>query len=136
MTILTKEQSDFLSRRFVASIATADEQGLPHVVPICFAIGNNSSYIVTGESDKRARNVHGNPQAALVADYYEDDWNRIGYVLLKGTAEILRIGEEYEEAIRLLRDRYPQFQERQIFRPKSVLALRIKVVIGWGDLTR
>lgn len=136
MTMLTNEQSGFLSRRFVASIATADAHGSPHVVPICFAIGNNSAYIVTGESDKRARNVKENPQSALVADYYEDDWNRIGYVLIKGAAKILKTGEEYEEAVQLLRDRYPQFQKRQLFKPKSILALRIKVVVGWGDLTK
>ena len=134
MSTLTARQRNFLSTRFVASLATADANGTPYVVPICFAIDGDNCYVATSESNKRARNVRENPQAAMVADYYEDDWKRIGYVLIRGKAELLEGGSEHEKATRLLRARYPQFDTIDPIEERLVLALRVEHVAGWGVL--
>jgi PPOX class probable F420-dependent enzyme len=134
MSTLTVAQRNFLSTRFVANLATADAGGVPHVVPICFAIDGDDCYVATSDSNKRARNVCENPQAAMVADHYEEDWKRIGYVLIRGKAELLKGGPEHEKAARLLRERYPQFATIDPIEDRLVLALRIENAVGWGVL--
>ena len=45
---------------------------------------------------------------AVVVDRYDEDWTRLGWVMLRGRAEILRAGTEHDRAQELLRSRYRQ----------------------------
>ena len=134
MNTMSTEHRDFLSTRFVANLATADANGMSYIVPICFAIAGDNCYIATSDSNKRARNVRENPQAAMVADHYEEDWKRIGYVLIRGRAELLESGPEHEKATRLLRERYPQFGTIDPIEERLVLVIRVEHAMGWGVL--
>ncbi|MCY3733971.1 MAG: pyridoxamine 5'-phosphate oxidase family protein, partial [Chloroflexi bacterium] len=68
----------FLERRRVARLATADGGGEPHVLPVCFALGQADVFIAVDRKPKRGpprrlkrlRNIAANPQVALVADRY------------------------------------------------------------------
>lgn len=46
-----------------------------------------------------------------MVDHYEEDWDRLGWVMLRSDATILEGGTEHGEAIRELRGRYPQYLE-------------------------
>ena len=101
--MLTEAQRAFLDARRVAHLATADAGGAPHVVPVCFAVAGTNAYITvddkpksrSGKDLKRLRNIAENPAVALVADYYDDrDWSLLGWVMLRGRAEILPTGPE------------------------------------------
>ena len=136
-------ERNFLSRRRVAHLATADAAGLPHVVPVCFVIDDNNAFITTDEKPKRSdggplkrlRNIAANPYVALVTDHYDDgDWSRLGWVMMRGRAEILEAGDEHGRAQGLLRKRYAQYEDMDLA-PHPVIALRITRVTGWGDLT-
>jgi coenzyme F420-0:L-glutamate ligase/coenzyme F420-1:gamma-L-glutamate ligase len=135
MSTITTEQRAFLSTRFVANLATADANGTSYVVPICFTVAGDDYYIVTSDNNRRARNVRENPQAAMVADHYEDDWKRIGYVVVRGRAELLESGPEHEKATQLLRTRYPQFEDRAPIEERIMLVLRVEHATGWGVLS-
>ncbi len=85
--MLSRTQRRFLESRRIAHLATADAQGAPHVVPVCFVVDDGAVHItidekpkrVSGSSLKRLRNIAENPQVALVADCYDDnDWSRLG----------------------------------------------------------
>jgi len=39
---------------------------------------------------------------AVVVDRYDEDWARLGWVMLRGRAEILRTGTEHDRAQELL----------------------------------
>src|SRR5262249_6828057 len=113
--VLSDPERRFLSRRTVAHLATADRRGAPHVVPVCFAIEGGALYITIDEKPKRAdvplkrlRNIAENPAVAVVVDRYDDDWTRLGWVMLRGRADILTDGAEHGRAQELLRARYPQ----------------------------
>ncbi len=116
--------------------------GNPHVVPVCFAIAGDSLYITIDEKPKRAggrplkrlRNMMDNPSTAFVADRYDEDWTRLGWVMLRGRAEILADGAEHDSAQAILRDRYPQYRAMQLAE-LPVIALRIERVTSWGNLT-
>ena len=126
----------------MARLATAEGDGSPYVVPVCFAILAGSVYITidekpkrrTGRPLKRLRNIMENPRAALVADRYDDAWARLGWVMVRGRAEILETGPEHDEAQALLRARYPPLRAMALA-PHPVIAIRIESVASWGDLS-
>ncbi|MGE0850571.1 MAG: TIGR03668 family PPOX class F420-dependent oxidoreductase [Hyphomicrobiaceae bacterium] len=140
--MLSDAERSFLDRQRVGHLATADAQSMPHVVPVCFAATGDSLYITLDEKPKggthtplkRVRNILENPAAAFVADRYDEDWARLGWVLLRGRAEILDAGEEHDAAQALLRSRYPQLAAMQID-VLPVIAVRIDRVTSWGNLT-
>jgi PPOX class probable F420-dependent enzyme len=138
--MLSERERSFLSRRRVGHLATADRTAAPHVVPVCFAMDADALYITIDEKPKRAdaplkrlRNIAENPTVAVVVDRYDDDWTRLGWVMLRGRAEILTGGEEHSRAQAALRERYPQLNEMEIA-SLPVIALRIERVTSWGNL--
>ncbi|MCI0779378.1 MAG: TIGR03668 family PPOX class F420-dependent oxidoreductase, partial [Chloroflexi bacterium] len=78
-------------------------------------------------------NLAGNPKASLAAEHYEEDWDRVAWVRLDGTAEVFTSGGEHDEAVRLLRERYPQFNAK-VLDGAPVIALRIERVLSFGPL--
>ena len=137
--MLSAAERAFLSRRRTGCLATADRAGKPHLVPVCFAVADDALYTAidekpkTGSALKRLTNILENPAVAFLADHYEEDWSRLGWVRLDGTAELLPGGIERDSAIRLLRSRYPQYASMQL---STVMAIRIAHVRSWGELER
>ena len=119
MPPLTESQSRFLADARVGRLATADPEGQPQVIPVCFAFNGEAIYIVLDQKPKsvelsrlrRVRNILANPQAALVIDHYEEDWAQLRYVLVSCSAEMLS-GDEDEAAVAvsLLRNKYLQYR--------------------------
>jgi len=139
--MLTDMQRRFLEMCRVGHLATADKSGVPHVIPVCFAMRDETLYITIDEKPKRldrplkrVRNILENPQAAFVADRYDEDWRRLGWVMLRGGAEVLEEGPEHDAAQELLRARYPQYRAMGLA-GLPVIALRIARATSWGDLT-
>jgi PPOX class probable F420-dependent enzyme len=139
---LSDSERRFLAHRRIAHLATADSRAVPHVVPVCFVISEGSLYITIDEKPKRhpgvalkrLRNIAENPAVAVVADRYDEDWALLGWVMLRGQAEVLTAGTEHDDAQALLRSRYPQLEAMQISR-HPVIALRIERTASWGNLS-
>ena len=138
--MISAPERHFLAVSRVGRLATADRHGAPHVVPVCYALDDPALYVTIDEKPKRAdrplkrlRNIAENPRIALVVDRYDEDWSRLGWVMLRGSAEILHGGPEHDRAQTLLRDRYPQYRTMNLG-PLPVIALRITRVTSWGDL--
>jgi PPOX class probable F420-dependent enzyme len=140
--MLNHDQRRFIDSRRVGHLATADAGGQPHVVPVCFALENDAVYITIDEKPKggdprrlkRLRNIAENPAVAFVADGYDEDWRRLGWVMLRGRAEILDKGPEHDRAQDLLRLRYSQYRTMQLD-DLPVIAIRVARATSWGDLT-
>ena len=81
-------------------MATADAEGAPHVVPVCYAFDGSSIYSaldlkpkrVSTHRLKRVRNIAANPRVALVIDDYSEEWSALRYVLVRGSAEVMEAG--------------------------------------------
>jgi PPOX class probable F420-dependent enzyme len=139
--MLDQRARAFLERQRVAHLATADSHGVPHVVPVCFALGASTLYIALDEKPKRrdalqlrrVRNVVANRRVAIVADVYNEDWTRLGFVLVHASARLLTDGHEHAAAIGALRERYPQYQ-RMHLEERPVIAADIERVTTWGAL--
>jgi PPOX class probable F420-dependent enzyme len=140
VSVLNDAARAFCERCRVARLATADAQGVPHLVPICYAIVGDSLYITIDEKPKRTdvplkrlRNIGENPQIAVTMDRWDEDWRRLAWVMLHGRAEILADGAEHDQAQGRLRERYPQYRSMNLA-PLPVIAMRIARAAAWGDL--
>jgi len=124
MTGIDVRVRTFIDRHRIARLATADGQGHPSVIPICYAFQNDVFYSVIDEKPKklpavrlrRIQNIRCNPNVALVIDDYSEDWHSLAYVHVRGRAEIIEsdAGEEHAGAVEALRDRYVQYRSMKI----------------------
>jgi PPOX class probable F420-dependent enzyme len=138
--MFSEAQARFLEKGRVAHLATADRAGMPHVVPVCYAVAGGRLYITIDEKPKRGprslkrlANILENPRAAVVVDRWEEDWSRLGWVMLRGPAEILYEGAEHDRAQALLKSRYPQLGPMALA-ALPVIALSVERVASWGNL--
>jgi PPOX class probable F420-dependent enzyme len=123
----------------IAHLATADRFGQPHVVPICFAFDGKSFYSAIDEKPKRSaptklkrlRNIRENPQVSFVIDHYDEDWSKLAYVLIAGTARILQSGKTHNRAVRLLRKKYLQYRRMQID-TRPIIVITPKRITFWA----
>jgi PPOX class probable F420-dependent enzyme len=122
----------------VARLATAGADGQPHLVPIVFAVADRSAhdviYSVVDAKPKRTTalrrltNVSENSRVSLLADHYDEDWDRLWWVRADGGGRLLAELDEPEAAaaVTLLQARYPQ--QRAI---GTVLAVDVERWTGW-----
>ncbi|MFF2330914.1 MULTISPECIES: TIGR03668 family PPOX class F420-dependent oxidoreductase [unclassified Streptomyces] len=105
----------------VARLATADTAGRPHLVPVVFALDGDTVLLVVDHKPKRTTrlkrlaNMAANPSVCLLADHYEDDWDRLWWVRADGRARVLPPPDRSPEAARrvnLLTAKYPQYAEQ------------------------
>lgn len=135
--MLSQRHLAFLSRRRVGHLATADRAGIPHIVPVCFAADERTIYTAvdekpkSGHALKRLTNIRENPRVAFLADHYEEDWSRLGWLRIDGMAELFSAGAEFDSAAGLLRERYPQYRGMRL---SCIVAIRIAGTRCWGDL--
>jgi PPOX class probable F420-dependent enzyme len=139
--MLTDAQRHFLGQSRVAHLATAGRDGAPHLVPVCFCVDALSLYITVDEKPKRTdiplkrlRNIQENPTVAVTVDRWDEDWTRLAWIMLRGSAEILASGVEHDAAQAQLRQRYPQYRAMDLA-PLPVIAVRIARVLSWGALS-
>jgi coenzyme F420-0:L-glutamate ligase/coenzyme F420-1:gamma-L-glutamate ligase len=140
--VLDQDQAAFLVRQRVARLATADGAGRPHAVPVCFALAGAAVYIALDEKPKevpvshlkRVRNILENPEVALIADRYAEDWSLLAFVMVRGRAELLDPDTgEHTAAVRLLRGKYHQYQTMRL-EDNPVIAIRPERAASWGLL--
>jgi PPOX class probable F420-dependent enzyme len=120
----------------VARLATTDPDGSPHLVPIVFALEGNTLYSAVDAKPKRSRrlrrieNARERPDVTVLVDHYDDDWSRLWWVRLRGRARVLDDGDEAERAIRLLSEKYSQYEDVPPGHP--VLAIDILEWRAWS----
>jgi len=127
----------------VARLATADVEGRPHLVPVCYAYNGHSFYTALDRKPKRGapeklarvQNILANPNVSLLIDEYHEDWEKLWYILIRGTAEVLSEGTEHTEALRLLREKYAQYRTGGLL-PDGARIIRIVPtrIVTWGKL--
>ena len=78
----------------VARLATVGSDGRPHIVPITFALDDDTIYFAIDFKPKktaelqRLRNIEANPSVSVLVDHYEDDWSKLWWVRADGSARI------------------------------------------------
>jgi PPOX class probable F420-dependent enzyme len=120
----------------VARLATTDPDGRPHLVPIVFAVHGDTLYTAVDQKPKRSRrlrrieNARARPDVTVLVDGYDEDWSRLWWIRLRGRARVLEGGDEFDRALALLAEKYPQYREQAPTGP--VLAVDVGEVRAWS----
>jgi PPOX class probable F420-dependent enzyme len=136
--VLSPRLRTFAQNARVGHFATVDERGRPHVVPVCFAVRGDIAYIALDEKPKRVpvrelqrvRNLLANPNVQLLIDRWDEDWSRLAYLQLRGRATVIDAGDEQAAAVRLLRDKYPQYRDMAID-AAPVIRIEVRRYVAW-----
>ncbi|OXR47678.1 hypothetical protein B7C42_00803 [Nocardia cerradoensis] len=122
----------------VARLGTTDRTGGPHLVPVTFALSPSGRILVTAVDQKpksttdlrRLRNIAADNRVSVLADDYDEDWTRLWWVRLDGTAAVATTDTERAEAIAWLTAKYPQYRDNVPRGP--VIRVEIRTVTGWA----
>ena len=121
----------------MARLATTDPDGRPHLVPIVFVLEGDTLYSAVDRKPKRSRtlrrieNARARSDVTVLVDHYEEDWQRLWWIRLRGRARVLDRGPEREHALALLAQKYPQYIDAPPDGP--VLAIDITEVRTWSS---
>jgi PPOX class probable F420-dependent enzyme len=126
----------------VARLSTVTQGGRPHIVPVTFAVDEDYIYTAVDAKPKtqaatrglqRLRNIEANPQVAVLADHYADDWTSLWWVRADGEATILTEPRLTAAPIALLAARYPQYRgTTRTPLTGPVIAIRVERWTGWA----
>ena len=157
MTKYVQEINPIIYRARVARLATADSKANPHIVPVVFAFDGEKYYIPIDKKTKttkpgelrRIKNIDANPAVALLIDEYNEDWNKLLFIMVQGKAAILGKKKGNDEGTRqeedgddkllkkaheLLKTKYPQYQHIDI--GKLSIVIYPQKTIFWSMLSR
>jgi PPOX class probable F420-dependent enzyme len=121
--IITPDIKEFIQRVRVARLATIDSEFKPHLVPVVFVFDGNHFFIPVDEKRKktkaeklrRIKNIQVNPNVALLIDEYSEDWNRLAFVMIQGTALVVKSRPQADiqlkHALKELTTKYTQYQK-------------------------
>ena len=146
-----------IHRARVARLATADSKAKPHIVPVVFAFDGEKYYIPIDEKTKttkpaelrRIKNIDTNPSVALLIDEYNEDWEKLLFIMVQGKAAILGKKKGNDEdggggvhgddkllkkAHKLLYIKYPQYQLIDI--GKLCIVIYPQKTLFWSMLSR
>ncbi|MBZ3901118.1 TIGR03668 family PPOX class F420-dependent oxidoreductase [Streptomyces griseiscabiei] len=136
--------SPFVAReRFAASpvarLATADTDGVPHAVPVTFAVRDDVLYFAVDHKPKstwqlrRLRNIRANPSVTVLVDHYAEDWSALWWARADGRAEVLEDGTERGLALELLCAKYDRPDQYGDSPPQGpVVVVRVERWTGWA----
>lgn len=123
------EPAELFSDAPVATLATADDQGVPHLVPVVFAVEGDTVYTAVDAKRKstqrlrRLANIAVNPRVSLLVDHYDDDWTQLWWVRADGTAEVHHDGEQMAIGYGVLRAKYTQYERTALDGPVVTIAV-------------
>ena len=129
---------EMLATARVGRLATVDAAGQPLVVPVCFALlGERLYWAVDGKPKqtrnlRRLRNIAENPRVSLVVDEWDEDWQRLRWVIVEANAAEVTDSGERARALDALVAKYPQYARMQLSTvADAVVAIVPARVIAW-----
>jgi PPOX class probable F420-dependent enzyme len=140
MEAIPASVAGFIAEGRVGRLGTADASGQPLVLPICYAWDGEALFSAIDAKPKspgphglkRIRNIQENAKVSVVIDHYDEDWQRLRYVIIQGEARVLTEGGDFSRGVDLLLAKYPQYRRMGLGRDAGVM---IKVeparVIRW-----
>src|SRR2546427_4528664 len=132
----SKEMRHRIDSAMVARLATVGADGRPHIVPITFALDEDTIFFAIDFKPKktadlqRLRNIEANPSVSVLVDHYEEDWTKLWWVRADGSARIVIDGAIFERGISLLTQRYTQYRSARPAGP--MVSIAIQRMTGWA----
>ena len=126
----------------VARLATVDSKNTPHIIPVCFVFDGSVLYSgidrkpkrVAAQQLARLKNIQTTPEVAFLADEYDDDWDRLWYVLVRGKAALVTAEREHKRALARLKAKYPQYAAGLLDEDALIFRITPERVTSWGKV--
>lgn len=138
---LSHWERSFIEQGRVARLATVDERGWPHVLPIVYAFDGERLFTPIDAKPKRVgphqlrrvRNIQANPRVAVIIDEYSEDWHRLAWVQLRGRDALVESGLEQSTGVALLERKYPQYGKMPLA-GRPFIIVQVDHVASWRVL--
>jgi PPOX class probable F420-dependent enzyme len=120
----------------VGRLVTVDPDGRPNPVPFVFALDGDVLVSAVDRKPKmtgslrRLANIQKRPEVSILVDHYEEDWEVLWWVRLRGRARVAEEGPDRERAVKLLAEKYPQYRDRSPDGP--AILVEIEGWKGWS----
>ena len=114
----------------VAVLGTSDDTGAAHLVPVTFLAAGDTVYIAIDDKPKssrdlkRLRNIAADPRVCLLAQHYDEDWNRLWWARADGIARVVGAVELPFGVLGGLAERYPWYRAHPPGGPLIEVAVR------------
>ncbi len=130
------------------TLVTVDDEGRPRPTPFCFVLSSEGGRLVlhtpidekpkggTAPADlPRLRDIRARPAVSVLVDHWDEDWTKLSWLVLHGTASLLLPGDpatgpERARAIAALRERYPQYARHDL-EARPMIRIGVESVRGW-----
>ena len=141
---MSPEERAFVTDARVGRLATVDDHGQPHAIPICFALVDKTlispldekAQTVGPRALRRVQNIGTNPHVAVIVDRYDEDWSRLGWVQIRGRATLLETDTTaHSTAVDTLREKYDQYADHAL-EERPAIQIEPGSVSSWGDLSQ
>jgi coenzyme F420-0:L-glutamate ligase/coenzyme F420-1:gamma-L-glutamate ligase len=123
----------FIAARRFGTLVTSNAAGRPSAVPCVYAVvdAGDGPAVVIALDDKpkgvpvpelaRVRNVQTNPTATVLVRDDTEDWDRLAWATIRGTATLVEAGKAgHGDAVAALRARYPQYATHGLERASQI----------------
>lgn len=145
---LTPAERALLGEARRATLATVAPDGMPRLVPICFAVHPTEAALYSAVDEKakrtadahrlaRIRDILADPRVSVLVDRWDEDWSRLAWLRCQGRATLLEFGAgadgERLAAIGALRERYPAYAGHDL-EASPIVRIDIARTSAWGDL--
>ena len=120
----------------VGRLATIDPDGSPNVVPFVFALAGDTLYTAVDAKPKRTQklqrlaNLERDPRCTVLVDHYDEDWNRLWWVRVRGRGRMANDEAERARAIEALKAKYTQYAD--LDPGEIVIAIDAETWSGWS----
>ena len=117
-------------------LGTVRPDGRPHVVVATFALVGEDIVTAIDRKPKttqrlqRLVNIEANPAVTFLVDHYEDDWTRLWWVRVDGTASIHADGPVRDTAVNALVGKYERYNQTPPDGP--VIVIRTDRLVAWS----
>jgi PPOX class probable F420-dependent enzyme len=132
------EPLDRVSGARVGHLATIRPDGRPHLVPMVFALIGGDVVTAIDWKPKGSRrlqrlvNIEHHPEVSFLVHHYAEDWDRLWWVRIDGTATIHDSDERRDEAIEALVAKYDQYHPNP---PTGVVIwIETSVISAWASI--
>ena len=92
---MKKSVARWFERERVCRVASANAQGMPHLVPVCPVVADGRIYYASASNVSKVRNLVDNLRVAVTVDVYSDDWTHIKGAMVQGTTRLFAKGPRF-----------------------------------------
>lgn len=137
MAMNRAEALTLLGESRVGRLATIRPDGSPHIVPVTFALVDQTVVTMVDHKPKtttrlqRLANIEAESRVALLVDEWSEDWRRLRWARFDGRAEVHHRGDLWKSSRDALVAKYDQYRDQPPSGPAIVIT--IDEVTGWAS---